>query len=388
MKFSWRSRALWLIPMLLAGTGLGVWVCARLLAAPQKMAPASPFAPPVSPEAVAMVLAPRLVIDQTEYSFGDLDPADPCEHVFVVRNEGSGPLHLSAGATSCRCTISHLPERPIPPGGQAAIRLASKTSQSFGYFSHTAEVLTNDPACRVLRLRISGTVRNRLAADPPRVVFPAVRSGEEASAAVTVYSQTWEAFDVASVTLSHPALRCKIGPADSETLGRLKAQSGYRIELTAPGELPGQSFWETLQITAAPRGGAEQPQVLKVDISGTTLRRVGIFAPAMDGQGVVQLGTFASGEGAKTRVMVKVRDAHRALRVRGIVTEPEFIRAELTPLNPSAEQHGLYAIQIEVPPGSPPGSYTGPGHGRVQITTDHPHAPQIEMGVGFIITGP
>lgn len=148
--------------------------------------------------------------------------------------------------------------RAADPIGQGAIRLASKTSPSYGYFSHTAEVLTSDPACRVLRLRISGTVRNRLAADPLRVVFPSVRSGEEASAAVTVCSQKWEAFDVASVTVSHPALRWKIGPADSETLGRLKAQSGYRIELAALAELPGQSFWETLQITAAPRSRAEQ----------------------------------------------------------------------------------------------------------------------------------
>lgn len=373
-----------LLALLAAGGGL--WFSARYVAAQRKADQAGPSEPAAGAQASAAEALPRLAIDQTEHRFGDLDPADPCEHVFVVRNEGNAPLVLWRGKTSCRCTMSDLPTGPILPGQQAAIRVASKIAQSFGYFSHEAEVLTNDPACQVLRLRITGTVRAALAVDPGRVVFPPVRVDEQASAELTVYSQTWDGFELSSMTASHPALRWEVKPADSETLGRLKARSGYLIRLLAPAELSGQSLWEVLQITAAPRDVPERPRTLKVDLAGTTLRRVGLYGPPMDAQGVVQLGTFASAEGAQAKVMVKVRDNHRALKVLATQAEPDFLKATLKPLNPSAVKYGLYAVEIVVPRGSPPGSYAGDLQGKVRITTDHPYMPEIEFGVAFIVT--
>lgn len=364
------------------------WGWARYVAGPRQPIEERQPLPAPAGQAEGTEALPRVAIDCTHFQFGDLDPSDPCEHVFIVRNEGTAPLRLTRGATSCRCMMSDLPDRPIPPGQEAAIRVGSKIAQTYGYFSHEAEVLTNDPASKVLRLRISGMVRAALAAEPARLVFPPVRAGEQASAEVTVYSQVWEAFELASITASHPAMRWDVAPADAETLGRLKARAGYRLRVTAPAELPGKSLWEVLQLTAVPADAQQQPRSLKIDIAGTTLRRVGLSGPRMDAQGVVQLGAFPSAEGAQTRVTVKIRDEHRALKVIKVETEPDFLHGELRPLGPSALKYGLYAVEIQVPPGSPPGSYVGSSQGRIRITTDHPHVPHLEIGVGFIVVGP
>ncbi len=385
MRHNRRPFARLLVAAALVAVGGAGWLSAQYVVAQRKAGSTSRADIGQEGAAEPGAAEPRVAIDHTEFRFGDLDPADRCEHVFVVRNEGNAPLQLARGRTSCRCTMSELPGAPILPGQHAEIRVGSKIAQTFGYFSHEAEVLTNDPACKVLRLRISGVVRAALAAEPARVVFAPVRAGEQASAEVTVYSQLWEAFDLASITASHPALQWEVRPADAETLGRLKARCGYRLKLTAPAELPGKSLWEALQLTAVPK--EKPPRVLKIDVAGTTLRRIGLYGPQMDAQGVVQLGAFESAEGAQTQVTVKVRDEHRSLRVLQIQADPDFLKAELKPLSGSAVKYGLYAVPIRVPPGAPPGSYVGPSEGTIRIATDHPHVPVLEIKVAFIVRG-
>ncbi len=385
MSYPLRPLRYWWIPLLAVSAGVGLWFSGRLVVGQWKTPGRGPRESAQQAASEVASPVPRVAIEKTEHNFGHVNPSETCEYEFVVRNVGDAPLHLARGGTTCHCTMSELPAQPVPPGGQASIRVRSKTGQQHGHFSHVAKVFTNDPACGVLHLKITGTVLSRLAADPAQVVFGKVRAGEEATAEFTVYSQTWRAFDLVAISASHPAMQWDVVPADAETLGRLKALAGYRIRLAMPGEAPGRSFWETLQITAVPEDAERRPEVLKVDVAGTTLRRIGLFADRMDAQGVVQLGTFASAQGRKTRVMVKVRDGHRALGVLGIQTEPDFVRAELKPLGGGAK-YGLYALEIEVPPGSPPGDHAASSQGRVRVITDHPHMPQIEVPLAFIVT--
>src|SRR3990167_1120154 len=104
--------------------GLGAWIAARgawPIAGGEPGPEAEEEAAPGGPPSAVAAPGPKLVIDQTEHQFGAVDPMMKVEHVYVVRNEGSAPLELTPGPTTCKCTLSDLPDRKVLPGKQGRI---------------------------------------------------------------------------------------------------------------------------------------------------------------------------------------------------------------------------------------------------------------------------
>src|SRR5436305_6362618 len=53
---------------------------------------------------------PRAVLDKTEHNFGKKGQQGVGRYSFTIRNEGEIPLELRKGETSCKCTLSGLPQ--------------------------------------------------------------------------------------------------------------------------------------------------------------------------------------------------------------------------------------------------------------------------------------
>lgn len=328
---------------------------------------------------------PKAVVDKAEHQFGFLDPADRCEHVFMIRNEGAAPLELTRGTTSCKCTMSDIPEMPIPPGGEVGVRVASKIVQKEGAFSHSAIVFTNDPQNSTIRLRIEGEVRKYIGANPSRIVVADIKRNETCAAEVTVYSQVWKDFEIRDIQASLAGLNWELlGPADPAALRKLGARSGQRLRVTVPAETAVRDFWERLELTAAPAAGAE-PRRLVVDISGSVLARVELTGAKLDALNrVVRLGALRKGEGAVERLALVVRDDHRDVKIHQIETHPSFLQVQMTPHERSGGAARLYLIELEIPADAPACNYLTE-KANVRIITDHPVAPTIEFGVAFAV---
>ena len=81
-------------------------------ASPSSRAPVRP-----SPEAPGPgEPAPKVVVDQEEYDFGTMDYGSEMGHDFMFTNAGQAPLVLTAGPTSCRCTVSEVNDDKLLPG--------------------------------------------------------------------------------------------------------------------------------------------------------------------------------------------------------------------------------------------------------------------------------
>ena len=70
---------------------------------------------------------PRAVIRERIHQFGTLDPLTTGTHRFVIRNEGDAPLELSGGQTTCKCTLSEIQRRTVPPGESTEVKLTWNT---------------------------------------------------------------------------------------------------------------------------------------------------------------------------------------------------------------------------------------------------------------------
>jgi len=381
-----RGRWLWI------GACAGAVVCAliasRLARSTAERRPAAPAAV----DAGALAPHPKAVVDADEHDFGFLDVADSARHVFVIRNEGAGPLRLERGGTSCKCTMSHLPEGEIPPGGAAEVAVSTKaTAAKGGLFRHTANILTNDPERKVISLTVRGVYRTFLAAQPERIDFP--RAGREGDgseplrAEVAVFSQAFEQFDLSSVSATLEGVSWEIEPLAADVLEPLEAKCGYRIAMVLPDDLPEEGFSHTLHISAIPAGEDRKLQTLNVPLNREFVRPVQFFGPDLTMARALLLGTIAQGTSRRTTVTLKVALQPRALRVRHIAAEPEFVRVRMAPLKPDAPELGLYRIEVEVPADAPMCNHLGVEAGRVRIETDHPKVPELNLRLEFAVAG-
>ena len=343
---------------------------------------------------VEAIGVPRMVVDELEHDLGVIDSSAQCAHTFVIGNAGTAPLRLRRGSTTCKCTMSELPSHPIPPGGQAAVRVALRirddaaeffSDDKEGVFSHGATIFSNDPDQPGITLRIRGIIRTCLRAEPPRVVFPQLDRGESRVASVLVYSQVWNAFAISRVQSSCEGLTWQIQPTASGSLDELGARSGYHLRVTVPPDLPGGPFREWLQLSIQPAGESAAPRSLKLDVVGEVARSVSVYGPRLCGGDTVRLGAIRTGTGAREQLMIKIRDEHRGLAVQRIETKPDFLRVRCSPHGPEAAKIGLYRIEIEVPRDAPEGSFMGGNSGEIRVETDHPQLPVLSLKVEFAV---
>ncbi len=330
---------------------------------------------------------PRLVIDKTEHNFGVMAPLAEVEHVFVVRNQGTAPLELEQGPTTCKCTMSGLSDRSIMPGEEGRITLRLKPTEKEGPFHQTASIRTNDPDQRELKLRIMGSVRVLLGVEPDELYFGSVLPGAKETAEAFVYSQQWPRFVVAKTESSRAKVACSVEPADKEWLKRHAALAGYRLKITLPDDMPtGGPFSESLRIEVDPRDGAAPRQSCQIKLCGQVPGFLEISGEKIEFD-ALKLGVLQQGETIQEHLTLIVRGEPRRIAVQRIETRPEFLRVRVVPLVVDPAKAGVYRIAVEVPSDAPPCNFLASNHGEIVIVTDHPRVPRLRLNVQLAVFG-
>ena len=341
-------------------------------------------------ENVADGSKPVAVVDELEAFLGILDPAEKIEKRFVIRNEGDAPLILERGGTSCTCTMSALPDKPVMPGQAAIVRVSTKSEKTVGSFDHTATVLTNDSELQRITFRIYGKFARILAFDPPKLVVRSMKD-EDGAKAMTVetvaYSEVFRDFEVESITSTLDGLSWEVDPAGELALETLEARSGYRLKLNVPASGNAEEFVETLTIKVRTDDDPPITREANCTIIHNLLPRT-TFAGKnyLPFSHTLQMGSFLRWQGGKDCITLAVRDDHRVLDIKEINKTPDFLEVEVVPMVPENPDSGLYWIHVNVPEDAPPSNHNGSRKGKVRIVTDHPAVPEMSFWVQFAIT--
>lgn len=332
---------------------------------------------------------PRVAVEETKHDFGFLDAAEECAHRFTIRNEGDAPLMLERGPTTCKCTLSHLADKPIPPGASAEIRVASKTEGKVGFFSHSATIYTNDPDRSSVRLTITGTIRTFLGSSPEKLSFAEIRKGQSQSGEAILYSQVWPEFEIAEVKPSLEGITWEVEPADPAALEELNARSGYKLHVTIPPDLPESGlFWESLAITATSNKAEKEEdaeRTYEFQITGKVPARITMYGRNLMSFKLLDIGTVSRGKQKREIVSMKVQDDHRNLQIKKITAAPEFLDVRVTPYSPEKDDLGLYRVEVIVPADAPVCNFMGTSPGEIEIETDHPNIPVLRLKVQFAV---
>lgn len=323
-------------------------------------------------------------VPEWEHDFGIMDPYSTDTHSFVIRNVGNGPLKIAPGPKTCKCTSVKIANREIPPGGEGEIVISWNTIDAGLGFRQGGSVYTSDPNHKEVKFRVHGNVLQVLAADPSSLEYTEVVPEQTAIRSVLVYSQEWEQFSVEQIEASLDGFDWELSDATAEDLETVHAKCGYRLNVTLPHDLPQGHFtqWVRLHVLV---DGEQEPRTMEIPVYGNVLRRLAVYGPAIDENGVVRLGTFRHGEAGTIRLLMKLRDADKSLQVERITTTPKFVVARVTPYGDLAEQQGLYHLEIEVPPDAPECVYTKPRIGELKIQFAHPRVTELTLGLDLLI---
>lgn len=81
--------------------------------------------------------------DNLIHDFGDVKAGDSAVHYFKFKNTGQKPLIIHEVKSTCSCTASDWPKKPIAPGASGSIRVSFKTKDKDGYYAKGVNMFSN-----------------------------------------------------------------------------------------------------------------------------------------------------------------------------------------------------------------------------------------------------
>jgi len=351
---------------------------------PQKNEP-----PPSTAEAAP---APKVVVEQPVYDFGKLDVSAGGSHDFVLRNVGEGPLKLTLGGSTCRCTVGKLQHEEVPPGGTTKVTVNFRPAEQPGPYLQTVTLLTNDPHQPRVELKVTGTFVAALQFSPSELVFSNISAGEPAIGQVQLVCYLDEPVEIKGYYFSGQTtaeyFEVAWEPLKAEELKPFAdARSGLRITVKVKAGLPPGPLQQILYFHTNLAAAPKVPLLIEGNISG----EIALVGPGWDAErGVLNLGTVSSRVGLERRLWLVVRGPSRKeIAVKLARVSP---RAMEISFGDRQEINQGAVIQIplllRIPPGSPTvnrlGSEQG-GLGEIVLETNHPQIPVFRILVRLAI---
>jgi hypothetical protein len=158
----------------------------------------------------AFTAQPRIEVDSSEYNFGSIEEGQKVTHVFRFSNSGDAPLNIERVRSSCGCTVPRLSAEVLAPGDVGEVEAVFDSRRFNGQVVKTIYLYTNDPLHDVVQLSLRGKVNKIIAADPPRVDFGVMKSGEKRQTEVRLANNGSEAIELGDVTVSNPAVEAEL----------------------------------------------------------------------------------------------------------------------------------------------------------------------------------
>lgn len=349
------------------------------------------------------ILSPRVKVENATHDFGVMQRGSTESHEFTISNTGEGPLRLTVGETSCKCTVGEVENGEIPPGESTPVKLEWVARVMAGPFRQTANLLTNDPLESQLVLTVEGEVVDATGLIPQDFNLGRVSTKKEATAKVALVAYDQQQMEV-TATAPEPRVDSEseytvvVTEIPEDELPDEEAKSGVFITLTAtPGMPIGQiNDWVTIETSLPTLPKFEVP------VFGRVEGDLSIHGRGWNPDtGVLNLGMVKGkvGKSSKLRVSLKGEAAKldlKDIQLKVVETDPPELSIKLGEARQVREGVVHVPLEVAVPAGTrpmvrlnsggqkPDGTFRYPD-GVVRLKGDLPQIPEIELGVRFAV---
>jgi len=331
------------------------------------------------------------VVDQPHYDFGSMQRGTTKSHEFVIRNTGKAPLKIRNGGTTCKCTLSKVPDESIAAGESTIVKLEWTAKADSGPFRQTATILTNDPTQSQIELLVDGQILALSGVEPADFLFDKLSVDETKTAQVYVMAMLQDDLTVKDPQISDPTIRdkfdVKIEPVEKSELPNKNAKRGYRVSIMAKEGLPVGRFrsWLTLHTNLTDAEKLEIPIIGQVvgDIS------VGGNSGWNPEQEVLIIGSVKSSEGGHGKANLIVRGPGAAsVKFQVKSKDPEELKVTLGEPKKLKDTLVHVPVDIQIPAGTRPMVRLDTAQGeaaRIVFSTTHPKIKELSLSVRFAV---
>ena len=360
------------------------WDSSSLDSGPRTGGNRSPADAPITEE-------PLAVIDNAVHNFGVMEASGSGSHDFVITNKGGAELKLTPGGTTCKCTLSQISKREIPPGESSTVTVEWHGKNNAGEFRHTATIFTNDAHKPQMVLTVEGRMTGTFRASPQELTFSRITAGDSAVGTVKLFSYVDEPLEVSGHRVSDPEhLEVSIAPLSAEEVEKERdAKSGKLLKVTVKSGLPLGRFIETITLDL----NVKAVETFEISVQGNIGSEISIVGPRWyRDRSVVNLGVVDPAVGAEQTLLIRVGGVNRKeVKFKLGNTVPDLLEAELgEPTESSDGRLVVTKLTIRVPKGSRPAAYMGPNRdnfGCVSIESTSPGSPDLNIYVQFAVGG-
>jgi len=107
----------------------------------------------------AQLMDPKLVVQQTEYDFGDIKQGEKVTHIFILTNSGGDLLKIADVQASCGCTAALTDKNELGPGESTNLKVTFNSAGRFGKQKKLVRIESNDPKDPTIILTVFADVQ-------------------------------------------------------------------------------------------------------------------------------------------------------------------------------------------------------------------------------------
>lgn len=324
----------------------------------------------------------KAVANETKHDFGTVVHGTKGSHVFVIKNEGAGPLRVRTGKTSCsQCTVGGVSrEDDILPGETVDVTIQWEIKSPNEKFRQWAEVFTTDPENKRLELSIEGQVDRPLRLTPDGAwIVGDLLPDEPTTVRGTLYSLILDEVTIDRFECSNPKVAVTWEPATPETLAELKAKSGKQITVTVAADSPLGPLREAVRLVSPHNGETK----IEFGLAGQKSGPIEFKGPKWNPESnFITLGEFPANQGAKAKLFLYVRDLEGELEVLSIEQKYNTAKLKFSPTGKPIGKSKMYEVEIEIPPGRS-AKHRAEDAEEVRIKLNHPKATEYRFFISY-----
>ena len=288
---------------------------------------------------------PVFICDPAVVDVGTVEPTGNPVAEFRIRNAGDAPLLITKARAGCAaCMTIDCPDKPIPPGAVAALKVTLTGLPPSGPVRKIVYLDTNDPAKAGVQLTVNGVVRGVYVLTPnPTFALGETEAGKE---------QSWDyELTVAGTTpCAITAVEAPAGFAVRVALNRPAQRHALRLTTVpsklAVGVLQGDIALRTDSPTL-PHLRIPLALVVKGPVMPSPSTLLVSIPPVGSEASAVQ--AFPPAQGRLTLVAV----SGPCPRVEAVESPSADVRARILPADDGARSR---VVEVVIPPGAKPGT--------------------------------
>jgi len=112
----------------------------------------------ISSFSFAQLLQPSLVLQQSNFDFGNIKQGEIVSHTFVLSNNGGDLLKITNVQASCGCTAAAPEKSELAPGESTNLTVKFNSTGRLGMQKKTVKIFTNDPQAPEMTVTFTGNV--------------------------------------------------------------------------------------------------------------------------------------------------------------------------------------------------------------------------------------